>query len=495
MAPPTATARETCSIERHEYNHPISTLTPCQVPKSPIPPFSRTKDTKYTLSSLRKGSEIGPSDEETTYSSGISTRSIASAENPPAGAVAAPARQTWNNPPINKWRILAAFYSFIIMGMNDSAYGALIPYLEIYYTINFTRVSLIFLAPFVGYTIAAFANDKLHNTFGRRGVGIIAPLCHMAAYIITAMHPPYLALVVVMTIEGFGSGTVDAAWNSYIGVMDQSNEILGLLHGMYGVGAISSPIIATFMVTHGYQWYEFYYLMIGVAFLSVIFSGTAFWGETAEVYRSVNGTTGEQGGRTRESMKNKVTWLIALFLWLYLGAEVSLGGWIVTFMIRVRNGSPFDSGMVSAGFWIGLTMGRFTLGWLTGRFGEKLMVSIYLLLAIVLELIFLLIPHFYVSAVSVALLGYFIGPLVPSAMAVQTRLLPQRLHVSAVGIAAAVGGSGTAILPFAVGAIATKAGVQVLQPIILGLFVALLGLWVLLPRVPRVHTHDNKVDG
>ncbi|RPB19566.1 MFS general substrate transporter [Terfezia boudieri ATCC MYA-4762] len=425
---------------------------------------------------------MGPKDEEITNPSGC----VELAEIPPAGAVVVPARQTWNNPSINKWRVLAAFYSFIILGMNDSAYG-----LETYYTINFTAVSLIFLTPFVGYIIAAFVNDKLHNAVGRRGVGITASFCHMASYIIMAMHPPYPALVVVMCLAGFGSGTIDAAWNSYIGFMDKSNEILGLLHGMYGIGAVLSPITATFMVTHGYQWYEFYYLMIGLAFLAVVFSGTAFWGENADVYRCVNGSSGKQGGRTRESMKNKVTRLIAVFLWLYIGTEVSLGGWIVTFMIRVRNGSPFGSGMVSAGFWIGLTVGRFTLGWVTGRFGEKLMVSIYLILAIALELIFWLVPQFYVSAVSVALLGFLIGPLFPSAMVAQTRLLPQRLHVSAVGFATAVGGSGEAIFPFAVGAIASKTGVQSLHPIILGLLVAQLGVWLMFPTVPKVHVHDT----
>ncbi|KAF8456936.1 major facilitator superfamily domain-containing protein [Terfezia claveryi] len=429
---------------------------------------------------------MGPNDEGFTNLSAC----VALAENPPAGAVAVPARQTWNNPSINKWRILAAFYSFTILGMNDSAYGALIPYLETYYTINFTAVSLIFLTPSLGYIAAAFVNDKLHNIIGRRGVGITAFFCHMASYIIMAMHPPYPALVFGMCFVGFGSGAIDAAWNSYIGCMDKSNEILGLLHGMYGLGAILSPIIATSMVTHGYQWYEFYYLMIGLAFLAVVFSGTAFWAENADVYRFVNGSTGKQGGRTRESMKNKVTWFIAFFLWLYIGTEVSLGGWIVTFMIRVSNGSLFGSGMVSAGFWIGLTVGRFTLGWVTGRFGEKLMVSIYLLLAIALELIFWLVPQFYVSAVSVALLGYFIGPLFPSAIVVQTRLLPQRLHVSAVGFATAVGGSGAAIFPFVVGAVASKTGVQSLHPIILGLLVAQLGVWVLF--LPKVHVHDNE---
>ena len=34
-----------------------------------------------------------------------------------------PALERWNNPRINIYRYLAANYSFIIMGMNDAAYG------------------------------------------------------------------------------------------------------------------------------------------------------------------------------------------------------------------------------------------------------------------------------------------------------------------------------------------------------------------------------------
>lgn len=44
-----------------------------------------------------------------------------------------------------------------------------------------------------------------------------------------------------------------------------------------------------------------------------------------------------------------------------------------------------------------------------------------------------------------------------------TKLLPKRLHVAAVGFAAAVGASGATILPFAVGAIAQRKGVTVSQ--------------------------------
>jgi fucose permease len=66
-----------------------------------------------------------------------------------------------------------------------------------------------------------------------------------------------------------------------------------------------------------------------------------------------------------------------------------------------------------------------------------------------------------------------------------TKLLPQRLHVTSIGFATALGGSGGAVFPFAVGAIAQANGVQVLHPIIMALLAAIFIVWLLLPRVPR----------
>lgn len=97
-----------------------------------------------------------------------------------------------------------------------------------------------------------------------------------------------------------------------------------------------------------------------------------------------------------------------------------------------------------------------------------------------------LIPNFNVSAVAVALLGFFLAPLFPAAVVAATKLLPKHLHVAAVGFAAAFGASGACILPFAVGAIAQAKGVQVLQPVVLALLVVCLAVWLWIPRLPKV---------
>jgi len=102
-----------------------------------------------------------------------------------------------------------------------------------------------------------------------------------------------------------------------------------------------------------------------------------------------------------------------------------------------------------------------------------------------LQILFWLVPNFYVSAVAVALQGFFIGPFFPGIVLVASSLLPRHLHVVVIGFAAAFGGCGAAVLPFGVGALAQVKGVQVLQPIILALLGILLALWLCLPRISK----------
>ncbi|KAF2018727.1 MFS general substrate transporter [Aaosphaeria arxii CBS 175.79] len=400
--------------------------------------------------------------------------------------------ERWHAPRTNLWRTFAAFWSFVVMGSNDAAYGALIPYLQEYYNLTFVVISLVFLSPLVGYTASALLNNTIHLKFGQRGVAMIAPGCHLVAYVVIAVHPPYPVLVVIFMVAGFGNGLADAAWNAWMGNMANPNEILGFLHAFYGLGAVLAPLIATTMITKGDRlpWYYFYYVMIAMAVIECVTSTTAFWKATGAVFRAQNPrTTNTKDNRMKEALirlpNARVTWLCALFLLGYVGIEVALGGWIVKFMLEVRKGGDFASGMTATGFWMGITVGRIVLGFVTPRLGEKLAIAIYLPLTMALELIFWLVPQFYVSAVAVSFQGFFLGPLFPAAVVAATKLLPRHLHVSAIGFAAAFGGSGAAIFPFAVGAIAQGHGVQVLQPIILALLGVILVLWLCLPRIHK----------
>ncbi|KAH8429393.1 MFS transporter [Aspergillus melleus] len=376
------------------------------------------------------------------------------------------------------------------MGANDAAYGAIISYLEEYYQKSYTVVSLVFLSPFAGYTISAFVSNSIHQHLGRRGIAIIGPACHLLTFTIISNHPPFPVLVSLYVLIGLGSGIQNAAWNVWIGNMANSHEVLGFFHGFYGIGATASPLVATSLIAKaGWQWYSFYSLMAGAAAIELIYATSAFWLETASKYRQENSNSSNSSGmmrQTRLSLTYRATWICAVFLFLYGGVEVSIGGWIVVFMTSVRQGSAFAGGMTETGFWLGITVGRFVLGFVSPRIGEKSSIAIYMILAIVLEVIFWLVPQFIVSALAVSFVGFFMGTIYPGVVVVSTRLLPRNLHVAAIGFAAAFSMGGGAVFPFMVGAIAQTKGVMVLQPILLAMLTVALAIWATLLRVPKL---------
>jgi fucose permease len=259
-----------------------------------------------------------------------------------------------------------------------------------------------------------------------------------------------------------------------------------------------------------------------------------FWDSDAASFKAETEAlnSSDDGGVRRALFDRRfarVTWLLAFFLLIYVGQEVAIGGWVVTFLMRVRDGGDFASGMGATGYWLGITFGRVVLGFITPRIGEKTAIvvslfcsnilislplllhynlttlpyptlppsQIYNILAIVFALIFWLVPNFYASVIAVSIQGFFLGPMFPGAVVVATRLLPRSMHVSAIGFAAAFGASGAAVLPFAVGAIAQAKGVEVLQPFIVGLGAGMTLLWCALPRMPKrgVVQEDGNEEG
>lgn len=138
---------------------------------------------------------------------------------------------------------------------------------------------------------------------------------------------------------------------------------------------------------------------------------------------------------------------------------------------------------------MGITVGRFTLGFVTPRIGENFAIVIYLLIANVCQLLFWLVPSFVGGSIAVAFVGFFLGPLFPAAIVALTKILPKPLHVAAIGFSAAFGGGGGAVLPFAVGAIAQRGGVQVLQPVIVAMMTLAVVLWAV--GMPRIKAGDG----
>ncbi|KAH8424247.1 uncharacterized protein LDX57_013056 [Aspergillus melleus] len=296
-------------------------------------------------------------------------------------------------------KLLAVYWAFLVMGANDAAYGPLLPYFESYYDISYTAVSVLFLSPVCGYMFAAILNNEIHVRLGRRGIACIQSLCHLFTFAVVSFHPPYPILVATLAIGGVGNGVADSGWNAWIGAMSSSNELLGILHGLYGVGAMVSPLIATLLLSKAnLPWFRFYHILAACAAIEVVTCVIAFWDSGPDDHQTIENAEESQRGGLRRALFQRpyawVTWTCASYILVYMGVEVTIGGWTVTYMLRVRHADLFASDMAATGFWLGLTCGRFILGFVTSRLGQALAITVrYIQPLLLFQMFFFLLIH------------------------------------------------------------------------------------------------------
>jgi fucose permease len=82
-----------------------------------------------------------------------------------------------------------------------------------------------------------------------------------------------------------------------------------------------------------------------------------------------------------------------------------------------------------------------------------------------LELVVWFVPSLIGGAVAVSLVGVLLGPIYPIVMNEARRVLPRWLLTACIGWIAGFGQTGSAVLPFMTGAMASKTSIKSLQPL------------------------------
>ncbi|KAG1840108.1 MFS general substrate transporter [Suillus tomentosus] len=376
-----------------------------------------------------------------------------------------------------------------LAGWNDGTTGPLLPRIQKVYDLNFAVVSLIFVFACVGFLTGAFANLYLDERFGFGKVIVIGSVCQVIAYAIEAAALPFPAFVLGYVINGFGMALQDAQSNGFVASLKDNPEVkMGILHAVYGGGALSSPLVAT-QFAQLPHWSFHYLCSLGVAFINTVLLIAVFGLKTQdECLAQIGQPPGEKGTSEKSQfsqiLRLRAVHILAFFILTLVGVEVTVGGWMVTYIIDVRGGGP-SSGYISSGFWGGLMVGRVTLLWVNKKVGERRVLFIYAILAIGLQLVVWLVPSLIGDGVAVSLIGVILGPMYPIAMNHTVRILPEWLITGSIGWIAGFGQAGSALLPFLTGAIASKTGIKSLQPFLVSMMAFLTVLWALVPTTAR----------
>ena len=393
-----------------------------------------------------------------------------------------------------------AFLAFLLIGANDGAFGVILPGIAAHYHMNKANISLLFLFNSAGYLIAALNTGFLMTRLGARAFLLLGLGLFAVSTGLLVLMPPFLLVLALFIPIGFGIAVLDAGLNSYIAGLPRNSVVLNYLHACYGGGALLGPLLATLILALSLGWNIVYlvWAVVGIAIFFAVF--VAFkqalaatrQGEVSEGQGQVQNETGKRHSAQsvlRSILTMRVFWLVALFLFLYSGNEHSVGNWSYSFLTEQRHTSALFAGWIVSGYWMGLTLGRMMLAWVSRRIGEYRLVALCLLGALSSALLIWLVPVQFISIVGLFLLGFSFGPIFPTTIALTSQLVPHQSLSSAIGLITSFTSVGVAFLPWVLGNLAQLLNLNVLPPYVLAVVWIMCAFWLVLRARVRNRGH------
>jgi fucose permease len=210
------------------------------------------------------------------------------------------------------------------------------------------------------------------------------------------------------------------------------------------VGAISAPGLLSLAMERG---------SIGMtkalAILALMLIPSAFMMPRVQV-------TARQTEKARPLPKGAMALIVTtgVLIFLYVGIENGVAGWLPTFSSRMHQFSPKQSAALQATFWTALLVGRFGATGILRFVREKNLLTVSIVAALAGTAGVLTASGAGALYVSVAVVGVGFAPIFPTAIAVLTKSLAGQSGTK-LGWMFAAAGLGGAVLPPCIGALSS----------------------------------------
>jgi len=332
---------------------------------------------------------------------------------------------------------MTLYAAFLLAGIATTMLGPLMPALQARWNIADSRAGLLFTAQFLASVCIAALVGPLARRFGYGKLirfGLLLVALGVAG---CAMCPWSLALPCV-AVYGCGLGLIIPAGNLGIAAVypGASTRPVMTLNLCWCIGAVAAPIlIATLPAT-------FLWLQALVALVLAMLSSAGPWRATCSVYRKP----------ARQA--NAPHLLTAILLFLYVGVENSIAGWVALLTLRNPGRQSLWAVMPSA-FWAGMLAGRSVTPALLAILRSRMIVIGGLLFAFAGAAYLIASSGSKWSIAAGALSGFGLAPVFPLVVAQYTEAVAVG---SASGLIFSAAGLGGAALPALVGFLSQSSG-------------------------------------
>ena len=381
---------------------------------------------------------------------------------------------------LRKRQTMGYFAAFAILGVVLASLGPTLPGLAAQTDSAIDEISFLFVARSFGTLLGALLAGRLFDRLPGHPI-LIATLLVMALMLYLVPLLPWLGLLAfVLMLLGLGEGALDVGTNTLLVWIHGAKvgPFMNGLHFFFGAGAFLSPLIVaealrrTGDITSAYWALALLVLPVVLWFLRL----------PSPPDRSVGREEGDRG---------QDPWLVALiglFLAVYVGAEVSFGGWVFSYVVALELAGEATAAYLTSGFWGAFTLGRLLSIPVAARWRPRTVLVVDLAGALISVSILLLWPHSLIAAwIGTLGTGVTLAAIFPTTLSLAERRMAINGRVTSWFFVGASLGAMT--IPWLVGQLFAAAGarmtmVAILADLLLAAAVCALLLWWSGRRLP-----------
>jgi MFS transporter, FHS family, Na+ dependent glucose transporter 1 len=383
-------------------------------------------------------------------------------------------------------RSFGYYITFICLGLDLGVTGPTLPALAGQTGATIASMGLLFLAGSIGSVVGTAISGRVFERLPGHVVLGAAQLAAAALIAIMPVTPWFPLLVAVVALKGAASGFINTGANTLLvwTHRDKSGPYMNALHFFFGVGAFAAPLLVAQLTgtTGGYR--VAYWAL--AAFAAVVgLRVLAMGGSPAPVHGGAEGTATAAGATRARRAPWAFVLAACLFLFFYVGAEISFGGWVYTYALSLKLATEAGAAYLNSAFWFSFTVGRLISIPAATLFKPARLIPVVVVGCLAFLVLVLLLPGssaaLWIAAIG---LGFCMAPVWPTGFTLAGQSIDLSGRVSGlILLGDSVGGM---VLPSAIGKVIERTGPSAMVTLIFASLVAnLASLAAMLRLRPR----------
>lgn len=244
--------------------------------------------------------------------------------------------------------IVAAILAIFVYGMIAAMLGTILP------SFQFTpdESGTVALAQALGLVLASLSAGPLTDNKGKKLALVISlALIAVALFLLANAERNPTQVAIYMFIQGFGGGMLVTSANALVSDINPEKRAatLNFLNLFFGLGGMATPFVAANLLGGD---------AMRIAYAAAILTAAVFAFHAITPMPPPTGERGFKASEVGQVLGRPALWLLSLFLFLYVAAEVGVWNWLAKYLIS--RGVPEKDALntLSLGFALGLLVGR-----------------------------------------------------------------------------------------------------------------------------------------